>query len=265
MSIIERIAATYTWQKALGHEVHDTGLCRIVRNLDHPLIWDANHVSLIRATSEEGLAGVFHDEADLLRNCSHSVIHVDPLTPPLVEARLAAADYEDQTPLVQMVLSGDVRREPKSLDIRLVAEEDDWASLGEMLHENFVETGPKLSVEIALDVSRGLLAANRLKTPEFQLFIVRIDGQDCGYGGGGSCPDGMGIVEDIFTRPAFRNRGVATAVIARAVDHARGQGARDVLIGAAAADTVKHLYAALGFEPACITRQYVKEKPGNGR
>jgi GNAT superfamily N-acetyltransferase len=260
MSVIEKIAATYTWQKALGHEVQDTGLCRIVRNLDLPLIWDANHVSLIRATSEEGLASVFQDEADLLGNCGHSVVHVDPLTPPLVEARLAAADYEDQTPILQMVLSGDLKVEPTSLDIRPVTQEEDWSSLGEMIHENFVETGPALSTDVALDISHGLLAANRLKAADFRFYIARIDGQDCGYGGGGLCPDGMGIVEDIFTRPGFRHRGVATAVIARAVTFSRSRGAGDVLIGTSASDTVKHLYGALGFRPVCITRKYVKEK-----
>ena len=262
MNIIEKIVATFSWQKALGHEVRDTGLCRIVRNLDHPLIWDANHVILIRTAFPREIDRVFDEAAELLCACGHSVVHIDPLTPPLVEARLADEDYEDHTPILQMVLSGPIKAKPKNIDVRPVVGEGDWASLGKMIHENFVETGPKLSPAVALDVSRGLLAANRLKEPDFQFCIARLDGQDCGYGGGGFCPDGMGMVEDIFTRPAFRNRGVATAVIARAAKFARRQGAKDLMIGTDASDTVKHFYADLGFQPACVTRQYVKEKPG---
>ena len=260
MDIIEKIAATYSWQKAVGHEVRETGLCRIVRDLDNPLIWDVNHISLIRAASGEGIDRVFNDAADLLGACGHTVVHVDPLTPPLVEARLAAADYWDHTPILQMVLSGPLEVSPKEFDIRPVTDPDDWTSLGEMMHENFLETGLTVSPELALEISLGLLAANRLKAPEFQFFIVRIEGQDCGYGGGGFCPGAMGIVEDIFTRPAFRSRGVASAVIARAVDYGRSRGAEEIQIGAVASGTAKHLYAGLGFKPVCITRQYVKEK-----
>ena len=105
---------------------------------------------------------------------------------------------------------------------------------------------------------RGLLDIARAKAPKFQIFIARVDGVDCGYGAGGHCPDGMGMVEDIYTRPSFRKRGIATAVIARAVDFAREQGAEDVLIGTEAAGTPKHLYAALGFRPACLTRRFMK-------
>jgi len=260
MSSIEKIVTTYAWQKTLGHDVHDTGLRRIVRDLENPHIWDANHVSLIRASALDEIDRVFDDAAFLLKKCGHSVFHIDPMAPPQVEARLVAADYEDHTPILQMVLSGDLKATPKSVDIRAIQSDADWHSLGEMMHENFIETGPEITGEIARGVSLGCLAANRLKAPDFQFFIVRADGHDCAYGGGGFCPDGMGIVEDIFTRPAFRRRGMATAVIAEAVDFARSSGAKDVLIGTSTKDAVKHFYEALGFEPACVTRQYIKEK-----
>lgn len=81
---------------------------------------------------------------------------------------------------------------------------------------------------------------------------------DCAYGAGVLCANGLGMVEDLFTLPAFRKRGIATAIIARVIAHVRRQGAYQVLIGAHATEPPKRLYAALGFTPVCVTREYIK-------
>ena len=70
-------------------------------------------------------------------------------------------------------------------------------------------------------------------------------------------PHGMGIVEDLFTLPAYRKRGIATALIRRAVEHARDRGMAAMLIGALAEETAKSLYVSLGFVPQCLTRHYL--------
>jgi GNAT superfamily N-acetyltransferase len=69
---------------------------------------------------------------------------------------------------------------------------------------------------------------------------------------------GIGLVEDLFTEPAFRHRGLATALIARCVKDARARGAELVVIGGDANDTPRHMYAAMGFRPLMLTRQYSK-------
>ncbi len=51
---VEKIVATYTWQMALGNKTTDMPLCRIVQNSDHPLVWDANHISRVRAETPAG-------------------------------------------------------------------------------------------------------------------------------------------------------------------------------------------------------------------
>ena len=65
-------------------------------------------------------------------------------------------------------------------------------------------------------------------------------------------------MEDLFTVPAFRRRGVATALIAHAVGDARDRGAGPVLIGADPDDSPKHMYAAMGFRPLCVLRSYTR-------
>ena len=78
------------------------------------------------------------------------------------------------------------------------------------------------------------------------------------YGASVLCANGLGMVEDLFTLPTFRKRGIATAIIARAIAHVRQQDAAQILIGAHTTEPPKRLYAALGFAPVCVTREYIK-------
>jgi len=260
MDIVEKVAEAGAWLAGIGQEVRDGPRCRIVRNPDHPLIWDVNHLRLIRARNEGEIREMMAAARAALAHASHRVLHVDPLTPPAVEAWLAIEGYEND-PMLQMVLSGPLLASPPDIDLRPVLDADDWQSFGAMLRDNFAETGPADSRDIAESVAAGLLAVARMKVPDFQFFIARIDGADCGYGAGGAGVNGLGVVDDIYTKPAFRKRGVATAVIAHAIDFARAGGAGDIVISAHAEETPKQLYASLGFRPVCVTRQYVKSVP----
>ena len=75
----------------------------------------------------------------------------------------------------------------------------------------------------------------------------------------------MGMVEDLFTRPAHRGRGLATAIIAHAIAYARSYGMGSMLIAPHVTEKPKALYAALGFAPRCIIRQFLLETAANGR
>jgi len=91
-----------------------------------------------------------------------------------------------------------------------------------------------------------------------QCFLAREAGVAGAYGASVLCANGLGMVEDLFTLPAFRKRGSATAILARAITHVRQQGAAQILIGAHTTEPPKRLYAALGFAPVCVTREYIK-------
>lgn len=66
---------------------------------------------------------------------------------------------------------------------------------------------------------------------------------------------GVAQVEDVATAPPQRGRGLARAVVTRAVDEARASGADFVFLVADAADWPKELYRKLGFDEA---GRYVK-------
>ena len=63
-----------------------------------------------------------------------------------------------------------------------------------------------------------------------------------------------GIIEDVFVHLRRRPRGLASTLIAAAVDRARRRGAVEVAIAADPADTPKVLYQRLGFIPCTVTR-----------
>ncbi|MGZ4383790.1 MAG: GNAT family N-acetyltransferase [Gaiellaceae bacterium] len=56
-------------------------------------------------------------------------------------------------------------------------------------------------------------------------------------------------IEDVFTHPEFRNRGLASAVVRAAAERARSAGHDLVWLMASADDWPKALYAKLGFTP----------------
>ncbi len=68
----------------------------------------------------------------------------------------------------------------------------------------------------------------------------------------------MGQVEDLYTLPKYRKRGIASALIHHCVADARAKGAGPVIIAANPTDTPKHIYAAMGFRPVAVQSHYTK-------
>ncbi len=56
-----------------------------------------------------------------------------------------------------------------------------------------------------------------------------------------------GRIVNVYTRPAWRGRGVGSALTRAAIEHARARGARRVRLGAA--PDGRGVYARLGFQP----------------
>ena len=76
--------------------------------------------------------------------------------------------------------------------------------------------------------------------------------------------DGVGQVEDLFTHPDHRHRGLATALLHHGIADCRAHGAGPVVIVADPTDTPKQIYAALGFRPVAIKRSYRKSLEAEG-
>jgi predicted GNAT family acetyltransferase len=81
------------------------------------------------------------------------------------------------------------------------------------------------------------------------------------YGAYAAAPNGAGMIEDLFTLPSARRRGIATAMIAAFTDRLRAAGCHTVFLGALATEQPKHLYARLGFQPVALARAWIRKLP----
>ena len=82
-----------------------------------------------------------------------------------------------------------------------------------------------------------MLAAHEAKQPPVQYWLAYVDGRPRAYFNSWAGIDGVGQVEDLFTHPDFRHRGLATALIHHCVADARSKGAGPVVIVADPTDT----------------------------
>ena len=254
---IVAICETHDLHRALGHERSEGRLASFVRDPELPDVWDANHAAGVRAETEAAIETLFAEADAHYAHCRHRQYHCDPRTPPRFEARLLHEGHR-VTATVQMLLEGELRRAgPPAAGIRPVESAADWESYGELRRLDHAE-GDEAPGRVgrSLEVSAGLVTCARKAAPEVQPFLLRLDGRDVAYASAFAGRNGVGMVEDVFTLREHRGRGLATALIDRAVRHARAGGAGPMLIGARPGEAAGRLYARLGFAPRCVARSY---------
>ncbi|MCH8026141.1 MAG: GNAT family N-acetyltransferase [Chloroflexi bacterium] len=242
---------------ALGNEQFDADGGSFVRNREEPEIHDSNHVTRITASSpaeiDRLLIRVEREFADI----PHRAYHIYNDTPPAVEARLALEGFERSDALV-MLLEGDLTGQAKDHDIRLVEGEDSWQAYRSLHLAGWIayreaagETDPSAAGE-------AMFRSRRAKSPPMRYWLAYVDGAPSAYFASWEGRDGVGQVEDLYTRPEFRHRGLATALIHHCVADCRSHGAGPVVIVCDPGDRPKQMYAAMGFRPVAMKRSYWK-------
>jgi GNAT superfamily N-acetyltransferase len=256
--LLRRVFDARAAYNELGNEVVEESLARFVRNPETPNVHDANLVSWVRAETDDEIDRVLARADELYGELRHRKVMVDPDTPAPFEARLVIDGY-DSHPHVEMVVEGSLAASPVAVDIRLVELEEDWRSLTELWQAEHDEEVAKGQHDAwGPGVIEQMVLSKQLKAPALSFWLARVDDTDAAFFSSWPGLDDVGIVEDLFTRPDFRHRGIATALIAHSVADARERGADPVAILARAEDTPKRMYAALGFRPIAISRTYVK-------
>ncbi len=257
--LLRAIADAHDWHEALGNRTVDGRFCRFVQDPDHPEVWSSNHVSGVTASSPGDIDEFLTEMDERFAYSPFRVVTVDAFTPPSCVARLAFEDYREQTLVILMALEGDiVRMESPKIAHRPVESEADWRDLHDLLvidHREGARTG---RTPLAEDVTEGLFESLRRKAGACQVFLAEIEGRPCAYAAAVQAPHGLGLVEDVFTLPSQRRRGIASAMIGHCVRYVRERGAGVVFLGAHASEPPKRLYARLGFAPAMVARRFVK-------
>lgn len=255
---LEAVAAAYAGYLALGNTRRAGALATFVSNPERPGVWDANHVSLPRAATPDAIDELLAAADAHFAALDHEYFIVDALTPPAFEARLVQRGCLPSAEL-ELLLEGELApvRDVPGLEVRLAETDADWETIGAMSRDEEVEEAAKFAREPRpAHVTRGLVAGRRDKGPDVRTWLARCEGVDCAHFSSWPGAAGVGKVEDLFTRPEFRHRGIASALIAHCVADARARGARAVLIGAMPEDTPRRMYEALGFRPLCVMRGY---------
>ncbi|PKP82993.1 MAG: hypothetical protein CVT79_02805 [Alphaproteobacteria bacterium HGW-Alphaproteobacteria-18] len=258
---LSAIAGAYAWHRALGNECIQSDHCQLVIDRQHPSVWSSNHVSRVRAETETEIHAVFEAMDQAFGHCRHRFVSSDCFTPPQFLAHLALRDYRELTPTLQMVLPGDLApvNAPR-LNLRQVEQDRDWEIIGQLVQADHDEGARTNHAILAGEVSRGIVEGFKKKIGPCTLYLASIDGIECAYGMAVRCPGGLGMVEDLYTLPAYRNRGVASAIIRHCVDALRRHGHETVFLGAHISERPKYLYYRLGFKPLMLTREFVLER-----
>ena len=255
--LLARVYETLQGYYELGCEVIDEPLARFVRHLDAPRIYDVNSAHSVRAKSAAEIGEVLERADDIFEGLGHRVFHIDPWTAPAFEARLVLEGFAIEDEL-ELLLESDlvIANEPPPVEIRPVDSDDDWLVLRRLRRLDDEERARRRNHPLwDEDVTSQMVATKRAKGPDLRFWLARADGVDCAFLSSWPGANGVGKVEDLFTHPDFRHRGIATALIVHCVRDARARGAGPVLIGALLNDTPMHMYEGMGFRPFCVAHR----------
>jgi ribosomal protein S18 acetylase RimI-like enzyme len=244
----------------LGNEVFTTPTATFVRNGDWPDIWDANHVSDITAQTLDEIDDLLAAADREFAHCGHRRFDVDHRTPTEFVALLLLDGSYERTDALIMLLEGELRGEPpQQFDIAPITSDSDWESYWALMSLDWNETMERRNLGRQDEVARMRFRAHRAKQPPVQYFMAYVGGRPVAYFNSWSGVGGVGQVEDLFTHPDYRNRGIARALVHHCVADSRAKGARDVVIVADPTDTPKNLYARMGFRPVAVCSTYLKK------
>ena len=230
----------------------------LVFNRDIPDIYDANHVDSIRASMAAEIEELFATVEHQYGHARHRRYDTDFRTPPEFVARLLMhGGYVREDTLV-MVLAGDLNSSAAPLDIRPVQSASDWESYWELMWIDWMEGQQKQGRVAREDIARQMWHARRLKQPPVRYWLAYVGERPVAYFASWAGVGGVGQVEDLFTHPDFRLRGIARSLIFHCVGASRDDGAGPIVIAADPADTPKNIYHGLGFHPVAVASQYLK-------
>jgi len=243
--------------EALGHRSFEVAGAVFVKNPELPDIHVANYGHSVTASSPGEIDGLLALAEREFAGCPHRCFEVASDTPPPFEGRLISDGYDARN-FVMMVLEGELAGRPRDADLRLAADGRDWEAADRLKKLDWAEARAKLGRAPLPAVGERLARLARLKTPPDRKWLARMDGEARGMASVWDGLDGVGYVEDVFVEPAYRHRGLATALMHRCAADARARGIGALTLVADAADTPQAMYAAMGFRHVATKRRYVR-------
>ena len=243
---------------ALGNETFVADGGTFVRNRDVPSIRDANHVAHITASTPAEIERLMARVEREFDGFPHRRYDLDSFTSPLVEARLVLDGYVATSAIV-MVLESALGGDAKAFEIRPVDDDAARDAIGALFAKDWAEYRTRASLPEEAEVGRQMARTRLRKAPAVQYFLAYAEGEPRGYFSSWQGDDGVGQVEDLFVLAEWRHRGIATALLHHCVADCRAKGAGAVVIVADPTDTPMRMYAAMGWVPVGIKREYRRD------
>ncbi len=254
--LIRRALAVNEANLALGHETFFADGAMFVRNRDVPNIRDANHVAHVIAATPNEIDRLLRRVEEEFAGFPHRAFFLDFTTPPAFEARLQLEGYIRTEALV-MLLEGKTKGKKPQHEIRAISSDADWQAFACLQQQDWREYAERTGItDDGGEVGSRMRAVLQAKQPPLQYWLAYADGEPRGYFSSWEGTDGVGQVENLYVQKEFRHRGLATALLHHCVDESRKKGAGPVVIVSDPTDTPKHMYAAMGWRPVAIKREY---------
>lgn len=258
LPLIPRVCETYAFHGQLGLKKFSLSHCSATVDYDNPDVWSSNKVYAVDARNAEEFDVLFRELDEIFRHTTYLHFVVDPETPEEFIAELVLRDFEELEPTVQMVrVDGAESHTSSRLTMAAIQTPHDWELLFGLVLADHAE-GARTQGILSEAISTGIVDGFKARSDECQFFLSFMNDEPVAYGSATLCTNQMGMVEDLFTLPVHRGQGIASAVIEHCVAHCESLGAKDYLIGSHASQTPKKLYRRLGFQPVCVTREYLK-------
>lgn len=232
---------------AIGCEQTPAPFARVLRDRSLPLIYDVNGLRDVRGTpSFQELAQV----AGVAGGRSHHwrLVARDPATVRHLDSLLLPRGFMRQV-CVAMALRGEPQPSPlpSGIELALVAPEDSTLLRGISASQDLVR---REEIWYGAEVSRQMdaLALRQMREGGAEFLAARNDGGTVVGSLLLRCSGGVGFIADVGTSPAFRRRGIASALVTAAASVARSRGIRTVGLTARREGAPRRIYADLGFE-----------------
>jgi ribosomal protein S18 acetylase RimI-like enzyme len=235
----------------LHASVHRTPWGAVVTDPRYPRVYEANHASVLHRAPRLMLAEIRADLLPALAQVGATHEHIEIMDadddPPALRDLLASPGEHD--PDVVMVYEGRTatgrrrggEHEPDGVRVEEVERPDEpfW-SLYRQIPNAYGEPLP----EAVLD--QMLARARQVFLPWETFFVGRVTGTIAGVASVLTL-GGVAYIDNVVTLPPFRRRGIATAVVGRAVSASLEGGAELVFLLAEENGAPQRLYERLGF------------------
>ena len=243
----------------LGNEVFEAAGATFVRSTDTPHIYDANHVTKVHARTPAEIDDLLAAIDREFQHAGHRRFDVDHRTPPELVARLAQEGGYERDDALILLLEGELQGSAPPCDIRPMLTDADWETYWELMLQDWNEHQARLKRNVSEEIARQMWRAKKRKQPPVQYWLAYEGERAVAYFNSWEGVDGIGQVEDLFTHPDYRKRGIATALLHHCIAQSRAYGAGPVVIVADPTDTPKNIYARMGWRPVAMVSHLIKQ------